>query len=588
MIRRLIRRLLAIAILAGLGTPQAAAAPWGAPGPMPPDSFLLERWELRGDRLLDDVEAFRGLPWAPGDSVPRTGPADVARGLQGRLRSAGWWGAQVTPQVGEPRESGESGRIVAFEVSAGEPVVVGEIEVRGNLQRTREEILALCDLRPGEPFREDKFRADVARVLRAYSELGYPRARVFPSGFRRTDEGRLAFALRISEGPAGVIESVRVFGNTTTLGTVVARIGGVRPGDRWSPRRVEAMAGRLRREGLFLSVEEPRVVNGSRDNLLGIEVTVEEGHANSVFGVLGYNPDPGGDGGEVVGLIDLSLRNVMGTARRASLRFERQAKDVQDIAFRYREPWVLGSPISAEVGAAQAIRDTLYSRTDVDLAIAFPIRAGATGRVAVEQRDTSFDDAQGERQSETSRGGSVAVGLDARDRPVNPGSGWRADLLVGFRETRENVGRTRGEVDGQVLLPLSRRWVVSEEAGFRGVWSSGGITPLYEQFFLGGTNTVRGYREEQFPADRVWWTRSELRWRIARRSRAYLLADVGGFVSEVATESGTRLETEVLPGGGFGVALETRGSGVVRFELAVGRGDSFSDAKVHVGLEQEF
>ena len=77
------------------------------------------------------------------------------------------------------------------------------------------------------------------------------------------------------------------------------------------------MASRLRREGLFLSVGEPRVVRGSRDDRVGIELEVEEGPANTLFGVLGYNPRPEG-GGDVVGQVDFQLRNIVGTARRAA------------------------------------------------------------------------------------------------------------------------------------------------------------------------------------------------------------------------------------------------------------------------------
>jgi outer membrane protein insertion porin family len=580
--RSVVPLLLALAVL--LGSARSDGAPWGARPPVSPP-FLLARFELAGDRLIDADDAFRGLPWRAGERIPVRVPGEVAGLLESRLVRAGWWAADVAWSVGPETERG---RVVTFVLSAGEPVVVGEVGVRGSRHLSEEEILARVDLKPGQPFDEGTFRADVDRVLRGYSERGYPLARIYPSRFRRTDDGRLGYDLRVSEGPAGEIETVRVFGNRHTEGAVVARIAGVRPGDRWDPRRIESMAPRLRRESLFSEVGEPRIVKGSRDDRLGVEIEVEEGPSNSIFGVLGYNPKPGGGGGEVVGLVDLNLRNLLGTARRAAFRFERQASDVQDLAFRYREPWVLGSPVSLEVGAAQARRDTLYSRTDLDLTVAFPIRARSTGRIAAERRDTSFDISNGMRETETSTGGSVALEVEARDRRVNPGRGWRAQTLVGLRRTRDDVSRTRTENDAQVLVPFGRRWVLSEEAAFRGVWSSGDDVPLYEQYFLGGTNTVRGYREEQFHGASVWWARTELRLLMARRSRAYLLADVGGYSFEERTMDSSRTVDDVVFGGGVGISVETSASGIVRFELALGRGDAFSDAKVHVGLEQEF
>lgn len=544
----------------------------------PAGGVVLQRFELVGDRLLDPEEALAALPWAPGDSLSATAPDSAAALLRERIVRAGWWGAAVEASV-------EEEGVVTLTVDAGEPVIVGEVDVHGNRLLTREEILSRLDLRPGRTFDEAVFRADVARVLRAYSERGHPLARVYPSGFRRTGEGRLAFVLRIGEGPEAEIETVRVFGNTTTEEAVVARIGGVRPGDRWNVRRLEGMSARLRREGLFTDVGEPRVVRGSRDNRLGVEIEVEEGPSSSLFGVLGYNPDPGG-GGEVVGQVDLRLRNIVGTARRAGLRFERQSSDVRDLTFHYREPWLLGTPVSVELGAAQSLRDPFYSRTDLEIGLAVPVGERSTARVAAERRESSFDDALGRSVQEISTGGRVSLERDVRDRPINPGRGWAGRAALGARRTEDDELRSRAELDLHLLRPLGRRWVLSEEAGFRGVRSTAGRVPLYEQYFLGGTNTVRGYREQQFHGDRLWWIRTELRYRLSVRSRTYVFGDAGGY--RYGAEGAAPGDSDVLAGGGAGIALETRGTGLVRIELALGRGDGFSDAKVHAGLEQEF
>jgi outer membrane protein insertion porin family len=480
------------------------------------------------------------------------------------------------------------GETLAILVDGGEAVLAGEITVRGNRALTREEILARMELSPGKPFQEAALRRDVERILRAYSEKGFALARIYPSHFERDAEGRLSFVVRLSEGPKTEIETLRVFGDVETSERVIARVSGVRPGDPWNIRKIETMATRLRREGLFERVGEPRIVRGSRDNLIGLEIELEEGPSNSLLGVLGYNPDPKG-GGDLVGMVDVDLRNILGTARRARIRFESQPGDVKDISFRFREPWILGSPISLEGGAAQARRDTLYSRTDLDLALSVPVRERAVMSVALERRQSSFDDAAGERVSETSTGGSVGFTLDTRDRRVNPSSGFAAGIRVGARETADGQLRTRLALDAHVLLPFARRWVASEEGGFRGVQTTGEEVPLYEQFFLGGTNTVRGYREEQFHGEKVFWLRSELRYRLSLRSRAYAFFDAGGYEFESeAISGGEARASDLVPGGGFGMALETRTSGIVRFELGLGRGDGFSDSKVHVGLEQEF
>jgi outer membrane protein assembly factor BamA len=563
----------------------AEAAPWGPGMPVPlPGRFRLGQWVVEGDPLVDPEELAAFLPWASGDSVPPGAAGEAALLVRRRLVEAGWWAAGVRAERGPERPEG---RDVVLRIAAGEPVVVGEVGVRGNLLLTREEILSRMALRPGRPFEASILRADGERILRAYSERGRPLARFYPSRFHRTADGRLGFVVRLGEGTAVSVESVRALGAGSTDQRALGRIAGVRPGDEWDVRKVERMASRLRREGLFTSVGEPRIVRGSRDNLVGVEIDVEEGPSSSIFGVVGYNPRPDG-GGDLVGQAHLDLRNLLGTARRAELRFEKQPGDVQDLAFRLREPWVLGSPISVELGAAQELREPVYSRTDLDVTAAVPVGDFSTFRLAAERRSSSFENAAGVDVSETSTGGSAAWAVDLRDRRVNATRGWAGDLLVGARETGSGILRTRVEAAGQWLLPRGRTLVISEEVGVQGVWTTRDGVPLHEQYYLGGTRTLRGYREEQFHGEQVWWTRSELRYRLTAASRAYVFGDVGGFEFESATPSGPYTERDVLAGAGIGASLETRGTGAVRFELALGRGDGFSDAKIHVGLEQEF
>jgi outer membrane protein insertion porin family len=385
------------------------------------------------------------------------------------------------------------------------------------------------------------------------------------------------------------VDELRVIGKSSTSPDVLARIAGVEPGTRWDARRIDEIAPRLRREELFTYVGEPRIVRGERDNQLGIEIAVESRKASSILGVLGYVPDPGG-GGSVVGLVDLRLGNILGTARRAAFHFERSAQDVRDLSFRYREPWLLGTPISLEVGAAQALRDTLYSRTDLDLAITAPIGWGATVLLAGERRTSSFEQGEGLASvDELSTGGSFGLTVERRDDRLDPSRGFAASARVGLRQTEHNVTRTRLESGLDVVLPLGGRWFLSEGLAYRGVWASAGDVPLSDQYYFGGTTTLRGYREEQFHGEGVWWARTELRYRLARRSRAYLFGDVGGYRFDERNPSGVVTEQDdVLAGGGVGAAVATRGSGIMRVELALGRGDEFSDAKVHVALEQEF
>jgi len=544
------------------------------------ETLVFGGWKIEGiEWKAEDLR--RLMAWSPGDSIPPAKIEDAKRILRDALIERGFWNASVDITPGAKQADRT---VLDVHVNPGEPAAIDEISIVGNRIMAREEILALLEIRTGQRLEARAVQVGIQRVLRAYAERGHPLARVYPGRFRREADGRLVWLLQIGEGPETVVEEIRAVGKTSTNPDVLGRIAGVQAGSVWDARRIDEIAPRLRREDLFLSVGEPRIVRGSHDNLLRVEVEVEEGKSSSILGVLGYVPTAAGQG-EVVGLIDLHLGNIMGTARRAEFHFERQASESRDLSFRYREPWIFGSSVAVEVGAAQALRDTLYSRTDLDLAISVPIGWRARAELAGERRESSLET----DGREISTGGSVAVSADHRDRRLNPSKGLRGALRIGLRQTNEDITRTRVESGAGAYIPLGSRWVIAQESGFEGVWSSSDGVPISDQYYLGGTNTLRGYREEQFHGEIVWWARNELRYRLSSRSRGYTFVDVGGYQFDETDPLGVPpQQDDVLAGGGVGIALETKGAGMLRVEIAVGRGDDFSDAKVHVALEQEF
>ncbi len=549
------------------------------------EPVFFDSWRVTGDAIVSIGDLRRLVPWAPGDSLSTERLEEAESTIREALVSRGFWSADVRLTVPEA-----PGRVPVFvAIEAGDPAVIGEIHVVGNRVLAREEILALVGIGTGSRLDARVMQTGVDRVLRAYAERGYPLARVSPGGFARMEDGRIDWTIQIGEGPETFIEELRVIGRSSTSPEVLARIAGVRPGTRYDVRHLDEIAPRLRREELFTYVGEPRVVRGSRDNRLGIEIDVEARKTSSILGVLGYVPDPGG-GGTIVGLVDLRLGNILGTARRAAFHFERSAHDVRDLSFRYREPWLLGTPISLELGAAQALRDTLYSRTDLDIAISVPIGWRASVSLAGERRTSSFEETAGSPSiDELSTGGSVALAVDRRDDRLDPRRGFAGAGRVGLRQTETGVTRTRLEGDLEGVLPVGGRWFLADALAYRGVWANRGDIPLSDQYYFGGTTTLRGYREEQFHGERVWWARTELRYGLARRSRAYVFADVGGYEFEERDPAGNVSRADdVLAGGGTGIAVATRGAGMLRVEIALGRGDAFSDAKVHAALEQEF
>jgi outer membrane protein assembly factor BamA len=99
---------------------------------------------------------------------------------------------------------------------------------------------------------------------------------------------------------------------------------------------------------------------------------------------------------------------------------------------------------------------------------------------------------------------------------------------------------------------------------------------------------MRGYRENQFLGSRIVWTNLEYRFLMARHSFFFGFFDFGYyFHPTIATSNITTSSENAKYGYGIGMRIET-GLGIIGVSFAFGKGDNFSQAKLHFGLINDF
>jgi outer membrane protein insertion porin family len=103
--------------------------------------------------------------------------------------------------------------------------------------------------------------------------------------------------------------------------------------------------------------------------------------------------------------------------------------------------------------------------------------------------------------------------------------------------------------------------------------SSVGTLPFFEQFFVGGAETLRGYREDRFWGKYMFLGSVELRQPLARRLKGVLFMDVGdawgGNYSNVNLEGFTQSGFQPRVGVGLGIRVGTP-LGPIRLDYGIG------------------
>ena len=110
---------------------------------------------------------------------------------------------------------------------------------------------------------------------------------------------------------------------------------------------------------------------------------------------------------------------------------------------------------------------------------------------------------------------------------------------------------------------------------------------ISDLYFLGGANTLRGYRENQFSGNRVLWSNLEYRYLLTKRTFAFLFFDTGYYLRNENALYDIEKTSAFKTGYGFGLNIETS-LGILGVSFALGNGDSFSEGKIHFGIVNEF
>lgn len=548
---------------------------------------------VSGNSAFTSAEILRWLSSTPGSPYSDTTfQADLDR-IRDHYRKAGFLGVVVAGEtVPHPADTTSINLTVA--VREGKRTVVGRIRLEGLRSLTESDALRLFDTEPGNPLSDAALAEDCFRLIRELESRGYPLARCRVDSvewLRGESEDSLAIRVAVDPGPAVQISEVRVEGNRETNADVILREMRLREGEPYDPVRVEALRQRLVRLNIFSSVSEPELF--LRGDTAGLLVRVQEGRTNTFDGILGYIPGSvSGEKGYFTGLVSVGMRNLFGTGRKLSLQWKRENRYTQELGVRYTEPWIFGFPVNVAGGFFQRQQDTAYVRRLVDgradLLLSEKLSLGVSlgSEAVIPNEDTTIGRAY--RSSSLSLGADAVY--DSRDDLYAPTTGVR--YVASYQYGRKTIDRPgfppsgwvqRLGVDVEIFLPAFARQVVALSVHGRQV--QGTEIQEAEMYLLGGTRSLRGYRESQFSGTLVSWFNSEYRFLTGRRSYLFALFDLGyysrpEFLGSPAAES-------VRFGYGIGATVDTA-IGMIGVSVALGKGDSLSDAKIHIGIINDF
>ncbi|MDP1852982.1 MAG: outer membrane protein assembly factor BamA [Candidatus Omnitrophota bacterium] len=420
---------------------------------------------------------------------------------------------------------------IAITIDEGRQYKLGTIQIKGNKVASVKDLEGENKLMAGDIYTEESVRDNAAAIQSYYFEKGYIFARIDIGTSLNSDTGEVDIVYNITENELAYVNRINIRGNIKTRDKIIRRELRINPGEQLDGVKLKRSRERLNNLGFF---EEGSVnfdiADTSEPDKKDLIVEVKEAKTGEFSFGGGYSSVD-----QFIGFVEIAQRNFdfknfnTFTGAGQDLRLKTQLGSVSSsFELSFTEPWIFDYPLSFGFDAYNTGHkresSTGYgydeTRTGGDLRLSKELseflKGGLVYRIeSVEIGDVASDSTNDLKQEEgVNLISSLGMNLtrDSRDNIFSPTKGTvlsgSVELAGGpFAGDKDfyrlagsfiydhplfKVGKVkRGEDARYSVLELRARVGIVDE------FSDSDSVPIYERFYLGGSNSVRGYNERK-------------------------------------------------------------------------------------------
>lgn len=489
------------------------------------------------------------------------------------------------------------GRLILI-VRVFENPVVKDIVFKGNTAIPSEKLKAVMQTQPGKILNFHALTRDLQRIQDLYTANGFIAQ---PQAPDILEDGTVVIPIQELKVVSVKIDLGK---KPKTKEKVVWRELSLKPGQLYNQRTVEEDRRRLFMLDIFEEIiVEPRAVDDPQTGELGVEVTyrLKEKKTGMANIGLGYSSRD-----EIVGFAAVQDTNFRGLGQHLRLMVE--FFDRKGFDFYYYRPWIdskrtgfainlfdrsfYREPTTALVlggGQGTITEDLLFSeiRRGVRMSLRRPkgdylwhelkLR---TERVYFQQRRIvggTIEQVGGKSDQGWVTGIAYSRLHDTRDFPFDPSRGtyFEGELELAPKLFGDSRSFAKLLLDWRRYVPQGKNTVFASRLM---LGTTIGSVPIFENFFVGGAETLRGYTIDRFVGRNMVVFNAELRRRFRKELQGVLFVDIGdafggpNSLDLKAAQAGEPKRRDALRlkvGYGFGVRFVTP-FGLLRFDFGFG------------------
>jgi outer membrane protein insertion porin family len=429
----------------------------------------------------------------------------------------------VNVKVDEPKiERKEDGLEMTIRIEEGDQFKAGAVHLGGDLIGDVRAIEAHLEMKSGEVFRASRLRKDILAITEGYGDQGYAFVNVEPLTQVDPEQKLVAVTYKVDKGPEVYFDRIEISGNTKTKDEVIRRELLVQEQQRFHGAQLKLSRARLQRLGLFQDVNMT-TQRSSQPDKIDLLVDVKEAQTGAFTAGAGFSTAD-----QFLFNVRLSENNLFGTGDRVSINAD-FGSIYRNFVFDYVNPYTLDTYFTSSFsgfnyrteyddfdreGTGFSVR-TLYPFTALGVRripfIGAPLDEVRFGlQYKFEQADitnvSSFftvPDINAEEGDSLTSSLIPTLVRNTLNHPFDPTDGSLQDLSVQFAGIGTGAQYYNLEARSRWFYPFYKSPALGTfvaAVGGRFGWGqgeegqSGDEIPLFERYFPGGINSMRGYR----------------------------------------------------------------------------------------------
>lgn len=413
--------------------------------------------------------------------------------------------------IGEPEITFNPERtqmLITITVDEGQKYRIGSVTFSGNKEFSEKELSKALEFKPKQVYNEEKFQDSQFAMREMYQDKGYWHCVIDPQMDFQKETGILNINFDTTENEIVYIGSIFIDGLTSTKEYVIRRELTLKEGDVFSRAKLMRSMEKINNLG-FIEGIEPEFQPTKRRDVTDLALNLTEGKAGMLTAGLGYSSVD-----KFVGSLQVQHMNLLGRAQRLSMLWEFGERR-QNYEIGWTEPWFMNKPMSLGFDVFDTLRKIDYGSPAY---FYNEERRGGTVRVGPRLSDYlslqfaySYEDIEikdidmyllDRKLVLPSKGITSSllsqIIYDTRDNTFDASRGMRQafSVQVAGGPFGGDVNYVKPMVKSSWFFPSFWKFVFSVNGtlGLVENFDPSTEVPIYERFYVGGADTIRGYQ----------------------------------------------------------------------------------------------